>query len=140
MTQKNIILCIDDDFDTIKTLEVMFKLEGFSLTSSTTLEKGLRYARQGNFNAIIMDYKLLDCTGAELCKEIREFDSMIPIIFFTASALARDREKCLEAGAQAYLVKPNDIDRITDIVMQLIELRKQDPMGVGNSHKGCFLR
>lgn len=139
MARKNTILCFDDD-DTIELLKVMFKLKNFTIKTVSTADLCLRHARKGDFSAIILDYKLPDKSGAELCREIREFDPLTPIIFFSACAYDKDCKIGLSAGAQAYLIKPNDIDRITDIVIRFIELRKKDPMGIGTAHKGCFLR
>lgn len=140
MNQKNTILCVDDDADTIELLNVMFEYKGYSVSSAMTLEQGSRFAKLGNFDAIVLDNKLPDGIGVELCKEIREHDSLTPIIFFSASAFEEDREAGISAGANAYLLKPEDVFCIADVVMQFIQSNERDPMGVGDSYKGCFLR
>lgn len=125
MIQKNSILCVDDDVDTVELLKMIFKLNRFSITSAMMAEEGLRYAEQGGFNAIILDNKLPDYSGADLCREIREFDSQTLIIFFSALAMERDSDKCLSAGAQSYLLKPDGVDTILDTIKQLMQQREQ---------------
>jgi DNA-binding response OmpR family regulator len=138
MSQQNRILCVDDDKDTIDLLKTMFKYKHCLVSSAMTSEQGLRYATRGNFDAIILDYKLPDGMGTELCREIRQHDSETPIIFFSASAFEGDYKAGLSAGADAYLLKPEDVFRISDVVMEFIESRKHEPIGVGASLKGCF--
>lgn len=133
MAHENTVLCVDDDADAVELLRMMFKYEGFLVISAMTSEDGLRYAKEGGFAAIILDNKLPDYPGTDLCSEIKEFDSQTPIIFFTASALERDRVECLSAGAQAYLTKPEDIDRIADVVTQLINSANRNIRIAGKS-------
>lgn len=122
MTREKTILCVDDDAYTVELLKMMFNLKGFVVSLATTSEEGLYYAKEGGFAAIILDNKLPDNTGSDLCREIREFDSRTPIIFLTASILERDREEALLAGTQEYLLKPDNVENIIDKVMQYIKL------------------
>lgn len=124
MIRKNNILVIDDDEDTVVLLTMMFKLQGFFVSYATTSEGGLCLAKEGGFVAIILDNKLPDSTGADLCREIRKFDSLTPVIFFSASVFERDREECLSAGSQAYLLKPDDVDTIVDTVFRYVKLKQ----------------
>jgi DNA-binding response OmpR family regulator len=62
------------------------------------------------FDLYILDNWLPEMDGLEICRRIRESGSVKPIIFFSAMVRAADREKALEAGANEYLLKPNDGD------------------------------
>jgi DNA-binding response OmpR family regulator len=111
------LLCVDDDSDTIELIRMMFTLKGFQVTAAMTSEECLNCLGNNSFDLIILDYQLPDKTGLQLCKEIRLFNSQTPIIFLSATASERESTKCLAAGAQAYLLKPDDITRIDGVVM-----------------------
>jgi two-component system OmpR family response regulator len=121
---KQTILCIEDDKDTCDLIEFMFRQAGYQVSSCSTAEDGLRQVRQGNFEAVILDNHLRGISGYEVCREIRTFDQNIPVIFFSGEARAQEKEKALAAGASAYLIKPNDFEKLTETVIGLIKANK----------------
>lgn len=60
-------------------------------------------------------------SGVELCRHIRQSDIKTPILFFTAKAYPDDREAAMQAGASAYLIKPNDFDKFKETVKRLLD-------------------
>jgi len=50
---------------------------------------------------------LPDLDGFELCRRMRDFDSLTPILFFSGAAYEADKKKGIEAGADAYVTKPD---------------------------------
>lgn len=122
ITEPKKILCVEDDKDSCELLDFVLSGEGFEVVSCSTSKEGLHLAKQGGFSAIVLDYRLADISGLEICREIRTYDKQTPIIFYTASAYPKDKEEGLEAGANAYLIKPNDFDRIAEIIKKLISV------------------
>lgn len=118
------ILCIDDDKDTCELVEFMFKQKGYKVISCATGKDGLTRARSEQFGAIILDNRFHGSDGANICEEIRSFDRSTPIIFFSGEARLQEKEKALKAGANEYLIKPNDLDRLTDTIINFIETDK----------------
>ena len=118
------ILCIDDDKDTCELVEFMFKDKGYKVTSCMTAEEGLLFAQKDRYGAIILDNRFEGIGGSNVCLQIRSFDTNTPIIFFSGEARPTEIEKGLAAGANAYLVKPNDLDKLTDTVIGLAETNK----------------
>jgi CheY-like chemotaxis protein len=55
-----------------------------------------------------------------LCRAIRLFDPSNPIIFYSALTRDSDLEAAMRAGAQAYLIKPNDLDKIEPTIKRLV--------------------
>lgn len=120
MTDSKTILCVEDDQDSYELLQFVLENEDFQVMSCNTSEEGLRLAKQKNFSAIILDNRLADISGVEICRQIRAYDQRTPIIFYSASAYPKDRELGLAAGANDYLVKPNDFERITGTIKRLV--------------------
>jgi CheY-like chemotaxis protein len=77
----------------------------FAGTGHEAIEK----AREGRFDAILMDVQLPELDGLAAARAIRGWahgNSRTPIIAMTANAMPQDREKCLAAGMDDYLSKP----------------------------------
>ena len=77
----------------------------------------------GHFDAILMDMRMPVMDGLEAAREIRKLDrpdaAGIPIIALTANAFEEDVKQCLQAGMNAHLSKPVDIDRLKALLAQL---------------------
>lgn len=122
---KPIILCIDDDADTRELIKFKFRLADYQVTACSTAEEGLRQAGKGGFGAIILDNRFKDSSGERICREIRVFDPLVPIVFFSGETRPQEIDKAFAAGANAYLIKPNDFEKLTETVIDLIEKEKK---------------
>ena len=119
MKDEDFILYVEDDRDNREMLQFMFANAGYQLKTCGTGGEALQVARQYNISAYILDNWLGDMTGVKLCREIRAFDQKTPIIFFSGVSYCKDRKAGLTAGAQSYLIKPDDLDKIIETVEQL---------------------
>jgi DNA-binding response OmpR family regulator len=113
------ILCVEDDQNICELLGIMFRRAGYEVKSARTLEEGINLARRESFDLYILDQMFSDGTGLELCRRLREFDSQTSIIFFSGLASEMDRGRAMEAGAQGYLIKPDDLGIIVVTVKRL---------------------
>lgn len=91
------------------------------MTSAQTIATALELTRQQKFDLFLLDSRLPDGSGIDLCKAIRQFDAHTPIIFFSAAAYEADKTMALEAGAQEYLTKPARLSELCDLISRLIE-------------------
>jgi DNA-binding response OmpR family regulator len=114
--RKKAILCIEDDQDTCEMLTVLLGLAGYDVTHAQNSIDGLSLARQSKFDLILLDWYLPDGTGIELCQGIREFDTTTPIVFYTGEAHETELQQALSAGANGYLIKPVDVDKLLEVV------------------------
>ena len=115
------ILYVEDTQDTRFLVEWSLKQEGFNVSAVQTAEEGLRLARENSYALILLDIGLTDMDGLALCREIREFNTTTPILFFTAYAPLLDHQEAIKAGAQGCLRKPEDTQRLVPAIRTLIE-------------------
>jgi DNA-binding response OmpR family regulator len=73
-----------------------------------------------SFDLYIFDNPWSESSGLELCRQVRQRDGKTPVIIFSVMGHDIDRENALEAGADLYLVKPNDVGRLTEEVSALL--------------------
>jgi CheY-like chemotaxis protein len=118
---KHTILCVDDDKDNLDLIKFVFEQKDFEVVACDSLDECLFQIRQNRFNAIILDNHFDDKTSLEICQEIRLYNPHTPIIFFSGEARASEIEKALKAGGNAYLVKPNDFEKLTETVAGYIQ-------------------
>lgn len=123
-TQRSLILCVEKNSDTCVLLNFMLGRETNEVTCVSTVAEGLRLARAQQYDLYLLDGLLEDGTGVELCEQLRQFDSRTPVVFFSALAQEADRHRAYEAGAQSYLVKPNDLDLLAATVARLLARAK----------------
>jgi CheY-like chemotaxis protein len=112
------ILFVDDDEDCCELMSTMLKLsnDSFVVTSANTAEEALSLIETQRFDLYILDYRLPDLTGVELCSRIRQIDGQTPIMFYSGLAREVDLLDAKLAGANDYLIKPNDLGRFTETV------------------------
>jgi len=99
---------------------VALSLPGYRFVRARNFTEGLRFATKKYFDLYILDNWLPDGTGVDLCRHIREFDPHTPIIFCSAVAYKHEIQEGLNAGGQAYLVKPFDYEELPLVVARLI--------------------
>lgn len=99
------ILFADDDSDIRELVQFQLQAAGFRVSTADNGPDVLRLVKTERFDALLLDYWMLDVTGIELCRQIRTFDQKTPILICSGAVTEADREAVL-AGAQGYVRKP----------------------------------
>lgn len=113
------ILIIDDDERNIFALNAVLKARKFNCISAISGQEGLRMLNEmQDIDAALVDMMMPGMDGYELIGQIRKEPSLqhIPLIAVTAQAMAGDEEKCLSAGADGYISKPVDVDKLLQVM------------------------
>jgi len=120
-TQK--ILIVDDDTRNIFALKAVLKSKGYSCISAHGASEALELLNDHqNIGIILLDMMMPEMDGYETISTIRSGEKKhLPIISITAQAMVGDREKCLDAGADGYLPKPIDVDKLLDILKRYLK-------------------
>jgi two-component system alkaline phosphatase synthesis response regulator PhoP len=121
LNDKRSILCVEDDKDNSDLLTYLFESEGFEVTTCGTVEECLYHALQRSFDAIILDNRLGHTTTVGACQEIRKNDPNVPIIYYSGESRPKEIEKALSECAVAYLVKPDDFEKLVPTIIKLIQ-------------------
>lgn len=99
------ILLVEDDFALAMGTEYALQSEGYQVIRAGTLAQAREYLSQ-SVDLILLDVMLPDGTGYEFCKEVRQDDWSIPIVFLTAVSEEANIVQGLEIGADDYVAKP----------------------------------
>ena len=100
------ILMIEDDKELCENISLILKTSGYEIDICHTGSDGLFLAKNTPYDAIILDRMLPEMDGMSVLESLRRQDIQTPIILATALDRLHDRISGLDAGADAYLVKP----------------------------------
>jgi DNA-binding response OmpR family regulator len=115
------ILYVDDEPDNLEMMRYWLHEDcGMDVTTALDGRTAMEYIRKEFFDIYLLDYCLPDTTGVELCKRIRRYDRQAPILIYSALDRDVDRQKSLDAGANMYLVKPDELEKIKPQVERLL--------------------
>lgn len=101
------VLFADDHEDTRLIVTTLLGASGFQVITADGVASALALAHSEAFDVYLLDSKLSDGTGRELCMRLREFDRDTPVVFFSGDVYEADKQSALNAGAQGFVAKPN---------------------------------
>ena len=111
------ILCIDDEVEITHSLEKILSLYGHEVyTSNSAVDGTLLAATIENLNLIILDVRLSDSNGIEVCEVLKKNiqTKNIPIIFLSALSSPEEKVIGLRKGACDYMAKPFNSDELAE--------------------------
>jgi len=116
------ILVAEDNPTNMKLITAALKKQDYSLLQATDGAEALEAAISGTPDLIIMDLQLPKISGWEVIRKLRQMPgfSNVPIIAVTAYAMKGDKEKAIEAGCNAYLPKPININQLRSVVAEML--------------------
>jgi CheY-like chemotaxis protein len=119
---KKKVLIIDDDARNIFALKATLKAKSFDCISCSGAHEALDLLRTSEpVDAILMDMMMPEMDGYDAIPLIKQLESRrrTPVIAVTAQAMVGDREKCLAAGADGYISKPIDVDKLLQLLKDI---------------------
>ncbi len=102
------VLVVDDEKLIVKGIRFSLEQDDMQVDCAYDGEEALEYAKNTEYDVVLLDIMLPKLTGLEVCQHIREFSSM-PIIMLTAKGEDMDKILGLEYGADDYITKPFNI-------------------------------
>ncbi len=123
------VLVIEDDPDIVKLLQIFLKLEGFETRTASNRDEVVTAFRAPPLpDLVLLDVRLPDVNGFDILTKMRQHPAMktIPVIVLTAEATREAVLKGLVGGADGFVTKPFQIDRLVKAVYTVLGL-KQSP-------------
>ena len=94
---------------------------GYGVMTAGSVAEGLELAREIVFDLFILDVRLPDGTGYELCQKLREIRPGVPVLYYSAYAAESEIEAALASCGEAYLRKPVCVADIEGTVARLLD-------------------
>jgi CheY-like chemotaxis protein len=113
------VLIVDDDMRNVFALSSLLEERGLRIDVGRNGKEGIKKLEENpDISLVLMDIMMPEMDGYEAMREIRKINKYkkLPIIALTAKAMQGDRDKCIEAGANDYLTKPVDADKLLSLL------------------------
>ena len=121
------ILIVDDEPAVAEMLRDIFMAQGYAVDGASNGGDALMLASLSRPDAIILDIKLPDTTGAEVLARLQEFDASIPVVMLSGSDDEDQARALLKSGAMDYIRKPFQFDQLLQAVSLAVEVGKGRP-------------
>jgi two-component system KDP operon response regulator KdpE len=99
------VLVVDDEPQIVRGLKIILRDAGYAVEAAETKAQALAALGSRPPEALVLDLKLPDGEGVEICREVRRF-SHLPILVLSAVGDEREKVRALDAGADDYVTKP----------------------------------
>jgi CheY-like chemotaxis protein len=122
ITQKFLILVVDDSADNVAVISLDLQQQGYRVVTANDGEVAVTVAAQMLPNLILMDINLPTLDGLGATRRIRDTDALreVPIVAITAFGTEGFQRAAYDAGISGYLTKPIDFDRMHLLIARLL--------------------
>ncbi len=128
------VLIVDDDPDILQFVRMNLELEGFRVTTATGGAQALQMAKEVPPDLVLLDIMMPEMDGLTVLRRLRTMPPTmnVAVILLTAKALAEDRVKGLDLGADDYVTKPFDLEelvaRVKTVLRRAQAMRDLSPL------------
>ncbi len=120
------ILIVDDD-DTIRsTMKAILEDEGYEVDLAASGKEGVQKANQTSYNIALLDIRLPDMEGVELLKLMKPAVPRTRKIMVTGYPSTQNAIAALNKNADAYLIKPVDIEKLLSTIKEQLDLQQEE--------------
>jgi len=121
----SLVLIIEDNEKNMKLARDVLQARGYRTLEAVTGEEGVRLAKEGKPDLVLMDIQLPGINGIDALKQLRAdpATARIPIVAFTASVTPTDRTQISQAGFDGFLSKPINLKEFLETVKRVLENR-----------------
>jgi CheY-like chemotaxis protein len=105
-TEKSRILHVDDDPDIRLLISASLGDFGYIVATAGSVAEALQLAGEFKFDLFILDVRLPDGTGIQLCQRLSKLQPGVPVLYYSAYASDEEQKEALSVCGDAYLKKP----------------------------------
>ncbi|WP_422929569.1 response regulator transcription factor [Singulisphaera sp. PoT] len=121
------VLIVEDEVDLGRGLWLALEEDGYSVDLVRDGETALHQARNGSYDAMVLDLMLPRLDGWSVLRNLREDEAKTPVLMLTARDSVADRVRGLDEGADDYLTKPFEIEELLARLRALIRRAAGQP-------------
>ena len=121
------IIIIEDEEDIRAFASRVLELEGYRVLQAGDGDEGLRLARGNKVALVLLDLRLPGRDGRVILSQMKSDPelSSIPVVVFTASAAAQQRNQALAVGAADYLIKPLSANSLKESIARVLRHKRR---------------
>ena len=124
---KNVkILIVDDDENIRNTMKAILEDEGYIVDLAASGAEAIQKTKKSAYNVALLDIRLPDMEGVELLKLIKDTVPRTRKIMVTGYPSMQNAISALNKNADAYIVKPVDIEKLLDMVKEQLQLQEEE--------------
>jgi two-component system response regulator PilR (NtrC family) len=117
------ILHVDDDPDIRLLIAASLHDFGYVVATAGTVTEALELTERIKFDLFILDVRLPDGNGIELCQKVNQLQPGRPVLYYSAYASDEEQESALSIAGDAYLKKPVSAAVLEQTIAELLESR-----------------
>jgi two-component system phosphate regulon response regulator PhoB len=123
MDKRTSVLIVEDEEHIRKVLEYNLKLDGFEVFQAADGPAALKLASEKTPDVILLDWMMPDMDGLEVLAELKhnQRTEHIPVFMLTAKGMLSEVGRAFEAGADDYITKPFDPNRLGKIIRKKLD-------------------
>jgi CheY-like chemotaxis protein len=135
-TRRPRLVLAEDNPESAEVISDYLRSKGFAVQTAGTGREVLEAMREAPADLVLMDVQMPDLDGLEAIRRIRADPEIrfVPIVAVTALAMAGDRERCLAAGANAYMSKPLRLRSLIETVESFLSPSPENENGRRTEH------
>jgi DNA-binding NtrC family response regulator len=117
---EKLILCVDDQRDSVKFLIEWLRLQKYEVKAATSCAAALSIVQSNLVALSILDAQLCDGNGFDLCKTILAISPATKVIIYSGDTRPEMETRAKAVGAKGFLGKPINLEAVTTVVKKLI--------------------
>jgi CheY-like chemotaxis protein len=116
------ILNVEDDSPARFLKSRILERAGFQVVEAVTVADAIRSAADDNLRLVLLDLRLPDGDGFQVCEQIKASRPTLPVVMITSTyATAQGRQDGLASGADAYLIEPVPAERLVQVIRRFLD-------------------
>ena len=120
------ILIVDDDENIRKVLMTILEDEGYTVESVGTAKNAIEKTKRNFYDLALIDIRLPDMEGIEILSKIRDPVPKMRKIIITGYPMLQNAIEAVNRGADAYIVKPFDMDKVLKTIKKQLEKQEEE--------------
>ena len=120
------ILIVDDDETIRSTMKAILEEEGYKVDLAGSGKEGIQKTNEQAYNVALLDIRLPDMEGVKLLKLMKDTMPRTRKIMVTGYPSTQNAIEALNKNADAYLIKPVDIEKLLNTIKEQLQLQEEE--------------